>query len=83
MKSSKNPSLLYKSQRLSFECSTLLVESRSRRIFRRRYFSRIDLNRRSASVASRTQERKEKLAGIKTNRCEGNEKDSKGFGAKD
>lgn len=52
IKSSRNPSLLYKSHRFSFECSTLFVESRSSRIFRRRYFSRIDLNRRSASVAA-------------------------------
>ena len=52
IKSSRNPSLLYKSHRFSFECSTLFVESRSKRIFLRRYFSRIDLNRLSASVAS-------------------------------
>lgn len=51
MKSSRNPKLLYKSHLFSFECSTLLVVSRSKRIFRRLYFSRIDLNLLSASVA--------------------------------
>lgn len=51
MKSSRKPNLVYRSHRFSFECSTLLVESRSNRIFRLRYFSRIDLKRRSASVA--------------------------------
>ena len=52
IKSSRNPNLLYRSHRLSFECSTLFVSSRSRRIFRLLYFSRMDLKRRSASVAT-------------------------------
>lgn len=51
IKSSRNPKLLYKSHLFSFECSTLLVVSRSKRIFLRLYFSRIDLNLLSASVA--------------------------------